>query len=720
VNRYQYLEINDWPMRRFLLLIATLQLSVLFFPSVEGLLSPTATVRSAIGLLYILTVPGLLIIRIMRIHEIGVIRLVMFSLGLSVASIYVVGLTITAAYPWLGFDKPFSREELVVTLAVIVLFLSALCYLRDRDYSNVRKTTQIEENGNHAMWVFGIGVLLVILSITASLMVNRFANYYLMYLLYFIVALTPAIALRYRLTDELGLVVVFSVSLSLLFSVSLISAHLTGYDINVEYHYSALVVKSGIWNPQVGVEVNGVLSVVVLSPAISLVSGMNMVDVYKIVYPIIFSLTLPGLYLVWRMWLNPRFAALGCLLIAFAFPFYQLMPQLGRVEIAEFLFVTLLLAAFNGKLKRLNLNTMLVILGLSLVVSHYTTSYVVLTIFFIAWVVARSTNRSTIGGVISGNYLALLATATLAWYSYVSSSTNLEDLVDSLSQSFSDLTGFGSFEKSGLIIVVTEQPFSHEVTKYFSLLVLFLIISGLTYELTRKADRRIGGAYFGISEGTAIFSVVIMMASYILATTMGARVYGFILIVLAPYFVIGAVEAMRFVGGVAKVVTLDHSSRRKWKASMAVIASFLSVFFMFNSGLVYEIVNENPTSIALGGSFDYPIFGYAEVTAAEWFGVHKNAQKTVYADEYRRLLLYGYISRDEVSIITAWQSGIEPSNISGAYVYLGKYNIGTGMILPRGTGSTSELETPINRTSFYSSLVAASVIFSNGEATIYA
>jgi len=720
MKSFQYLEINDWPIRRFLLFIATIQLYVLFLPLVEELLSPIAAVRSAIGLLYVLTVPGLLIIRIMRIHEIGLVRLAMFSLGLSVASIYVAGLTITAAYPWLGFDKPFSREDLVVTLAAMVLLLSALCYLRDRDYSNVRKTTQIEEDGDHATWVFGIGALLVILSITASLMVNRFSNYYLMYLLYFIVALTPAIVLRHKLTDELGLVVVFSVSLSLLFSVSLISAHITGYDINVEYYYSALVVNSGTWNPQVGVDANGVLSVVVLPSTISLVSGMNLVNVYKIVYPIIFSLTLPGLYLVWRMWLNPRFAALGCLLIAFAFPFYSLMPQLGRVEIAEFLFVALLLAAFNGKLKRLNLNTMLVIFGLSLVVSHYTTSYIVLTIFFLAWVVARSANRSTIGGVISGNYVALLATATLAWYSYVSRSINFKNLVDSLNQSFSDLTSFGSFDRSGLIIVATEQPLSHEVTKYFSLLVLFLIISGLTYELTRKADRRIRGAYFAISEGTAIFSVVIMMASYILATTMGARVYGFILFVLAPYFVIGAVEAIRFVRGVAKVVTLDHPSKRKWKASIAVIASFLSVFFLFNSGLVYEIVNENPTSIALGGSFDYPIFGYAEVTAAEWFGVHKNAQKTVYADEFRRLLLYDYISRDDVSIISTSQSGIEPSSISGAYVYLGKYNIESGMILPRGTGSTSEPETPINRTSFYPSLVAASVIFSNGEATIYA
>jgi uncharacterized membrane protein len=249
---------------------------------------------------------------------------------------------------------------------------------------------------------------------------------------------------------------------------------------------------------------------------------------------------------------------------------------------------------------------------------------------------------------------------------------------------------------------------------------LFLIISGLIYELTRKAERRIGRAYFAISEGTAIFSVVIMMASYLLATTMGARVYGFILIVLAPCFVIGAVEAIRFVGGVVKVATLDRSSRRKWKTSMAVIASFLSVFFLFNSGLVYEIVNENPTSISLGGSFDYPIFGYAEVTAAEWFGVHKSVQKVVYADEYRRLLLYGYISSDEVSTITKSQSEIEPSSISGAYLYLGKYNIETGMILPRGTGSMSELETPINGTSFYPSLAAANVIFSNGEATIYA
>jgi uncharacterized membrane protein len=108
------------------------------------------------------------------------------------------------------------------------------------------------------------------------------------------------------------------------------------------------------------------------------------------------------------------------------------------------------------------------------------------------------------------------------------------------------------------------------------------------------------------------------------------------------------------------------------------------------------------------------------VTAAEWFGVHKNVQETVYADEYRWLLLYDHISRDEVSVIITSLSGIEPSSISGVYVCFGKYDIEAGMIPPRGTGSTSELETPINRTSSYPSLVAASVNFSNSEATIYA
>jgi uncharacterized membrane protein len=693
---------------------------VLFSPSVKGLLPQTATVISAIGVLYMLSVPGLLIIRIMRIHEVGVTRLVLFSLGLSVASIYAAGLTITFAYPYLGFDEPFSHDSLVVTLAVMVLVLSALCYFRDRDYLPVRETTQIEENGDHAKWVFGIGALLVILSITASLMVNQFENHYLMYILYFIVALTPAIALRRRFTDTLGLVLVFSVSLSLLFSVSLISTHITGYDINVEYYYSAMVVKSGMWTSQIGAEVNGVLSVTVLPPAISLVSGMSLVDIYKVVYPIIFSLTLPGLYLMWRKWLNPRFAALGCLLIAFAFQFYAEMPSLGRVEITEFLFVALLLAAFNGKLKRLNLNTMLIILGLSLIVSHYTTSYLVLTIFFMAWAVARFTNRSTIKGVISGRYIALLATATLAWYSYVSSSVNFLNLVDSLRLSFIDLTGFGSSTRSGLVLVATEQPLSHEVTKYLTMLVLVLIISGLIFELARKADRRINGAYLALSEGTAIFSGAIVMASYIIASSMGARVYGFILLVLAPYFVIGAMDGMRFVTRVAKILTPGKASRRKWKASMVVIASFLSVFFVFNSGSIYQIVNENPTSIALGGSFDYPMFGHTEVTAAEWLAIHKNTQKTVCADEYRVLLLYGYISRDEFSTFRTWQSGVEPSSVSGTYVFLGKYNIETGMIHPVSPFLEHELVTPINRTSFYPSLVASNIIFSNGEAAVYA
>jgi len=99
------------------------------------------------------------------------------------------------------------------------------------------------------------------------------------------------------------------------------------------------------------------------------------------------------------------------------------------------------------------------------------------------------------------------------------------------------------------------------------------------------------------------------------------------------------------------------------------LSAFLVVFFLFNSGLIYQVVDDSPTSMALETTGDKPVFNGKEVQGARWL-FSEGSERPIYVDGTRWWLLQGFDPRRQ-RYIPANASLLEPNS----YLYFGMYNL---------------------------------------------
>ncbi|MDH5696700.1 MAG: hypothetical protein OEZ00_08925, partial [Dehalococcoidia bacterium] len=120
---------NDWEIKKCLalclaLLLATLGLIGLDLPGL----------RQLVGLLFLAFVPGILILRILKIHHIGVIESLLYSVGLSLAFVMATGVVVNFALPPLGISHPITLFPLMGAVAIFSLILCFVAYKRDKGF----------------------------------------------------------------------------------------------------------------------------------------------------------------------------------------------------------------------------------------------------------------------------------------------------------------------------------------------------------------------------------------------------------------------------------------------------------------------------------------------------------------------------------------------------------------------------------------------------------
>ena len=132
------------------------------------------------------------------------------------------------------------------------------------------------------------------------------------------------------------------------------------------------------------------------------------------------------------------------------------------------------------------------------------------------------------------------------------------------------------------------------------------------------------------------------------------------------------------------------------------------VSLIFNSGAVYEIFGDKPTSMSLHNTMDGPKFNEMEVTGAQWLSEYKT-NNTILADQYRFLLLNGLNHYNNNRVLIT-----EIHINQSSYVYFGSFNILYDQYGVSAKGSNVLKYYPIgNLTSFRSRT------FDDGDSQIY-
>ena len=379
------LLMNDWPRKRTLITVLTLQFLVWALVGLDAAGVQIPLLRGLFASVYLLFIPGILVLRALRLHQLGAVRTPLFAVGLSLAAVMGTGLLMTTLYPLLGFERPLALVPVVMTQGVIITFLAVLSYWRD---CGPTEDAIIDRRDVLTPSVLALCVL-PFMSIIATYAMNAYGSNLLLLALIIIIAITALwISTSASFPKELYPLAVFVIAVALLYHASLISSYVWGWDIQQELYTANAVLNNAQWNVHVIGATNAVLSVTLLAPLISIVSGVSVVWIFKTIYPLLFALVPVGLFVVFQKQTSDRIALLASFFVTFLFTFFTEMPSLARQEIAELFLVLLLIVLVDkrvGSEGKAPLYALCAIFAASVVVSHYALAFIFIAYLVVAW-----------------------------------------------------------------------------------------------------------------------------------------------------------------------------------------------------------------------------------------------------------------------------------------------------------------------------------------------
>lgn len=670
------LQLNDWKFRRYFIVVLSSQLGfagVLLWDSIGLSISP---VRAIVVVLYISYVPGIVTLRALRLHDLGVARTLIYSVALSLALLMLVGFLLNALLPFFGVSQPIRTLFVAPAISTTVLVLLLVSYLRDRDYGE--SPTIDSETLSYPTMI--VSCLVVVCSIAATTLFNRSNDNSL--LLLFLAAVAGTVVLvgfaGRTISNKSYPVLVLSISVALLLHTALITPYIWGYDIQHEYYLSSLTLNNGVWDHTIAWDTNGMLSIVILGPLYSLLSQIPLVWVFKIAYPLIFSLVPLGLFVISEKKLGSKGAFLAAFFFMSISAFYHSMFTIARQEIAEFFLVAILLVALDPRIhNKMARSLLLIAFALSLIVSHYALTFIFMGILLATGGVMLCTNRrhrsEILATGISGRFSAFFIVAAFVWTSYASGSSSQVDAVHSLEIIRRNLAAefLDPTTTQGLAIISTEFPyFFHRVALYANLAAQGLIAIGVC---TTFIDRK---GHVGLDTIFSRLALLLMIAGlllpFVMSTLNGTRLYQIGLIFLSPYLLVGSLSICKLFRRIPRlrgVIAAKHDRS-------ILISLFLAIFLLFNSGFMYEVTHDHPNVFTLNSGVDGPRFNDCEVSGASWLTEMK-ADGLVRADIYRWLLVSSF-SWGQASQLTV---DVNNHTQAGEYIYLGTFNCEEGRVV---------------------------------------
>ena len=609
-------EINDWKIGRFFNFILFIQVALLVTICLDAMNLHIPLIRELLSFIYLLFIPGILIIRILKLHKLGIIRTVLYSCGLSISSVMFIGFLINSIYPFLGIKDPISEYYLIITITAYIIILSILSYIRDKDFDD----PSYINFSNFSESPYVSILLLPFLAIFGTYLINNYNINLLSLLLIIVISIIVILTAINKIPKNLYPLVILMISVSLLFSTSLISNYLWGYDIHGEYFIANVVFTNGFWNPSLPYNLNAMLSIVIFAPVYSKISGMNLIWILKIVYPLIFSLVPVGLYEIFKKQTTSKIAFFSCFFFMAFNVFFIEMVTLARQEIAEF-FLVLIILLMIDEIKIKEKSFLSILFAFSLIVSHYGLSYIyLLSAIFVIIILILIDHRNVLfsenyprEGGITLTFVILFSVLVYFWYTYNSSSSAFSSVVHIGNHIFSSIsTDFLSPDSTQPLQILQKGTISplRNVEKYLDLLSQFFIFIGIMKLISNRKSINMDKEYVIFCFIMFIVLIAGIIIPYFASALNSSRLYQISLIFLAPICIIGGLEFFRIISKFiiscnnkfklrsVQIVNISLNGRFKLRL-LHILVIFLVIFFLFNSGLVYQIAQDHPMSISL-------------------------------------------------------------------------------------------------------------------------
>jgi uncharacterized membrane protein len=638
-------------------------------------------------------------------HRLGSIVTVLFTVGLSLTFNMFLGFLVNFIYPVIGITHPITLIPLFTTWAVVLGLLSVTAYLRDKNYS-CQHDLKLAELLSPAVLLF---ILLPLLAIAGTQVVNYYNNNIVLLILMVLIAVIAIVIISTKIIPiRLYPVAVFSIALSLLWHSSLISMHLTGWDIMDEYYYYSQVVRNGTWDLTLPNTYNAMLSVTILPAVYTYFLNMPGEAVFKVIYPFLYALVPMALYTIFDKQLGSQ-RAYTCAFLFMSIVVFPLMTTLARQMIGELFFVLLTVLIMDKQVTSTG-KILFILFGASLIVSHYSISYVFIAYMILSLIMIYiyKENRSQ----ISVYAVIFFGVVCLFWYIFISSSAPLNSIVYIGKNTLQHvITGFlDMFNTEAAFILTQSSPNAiHLINRIVYYMILFFTAVG-AFRLLPGRNKKLLIEYQAFAFGSYALLAASIIVPFFSQSLSVQRVFHLSIMVLAPFTILGFEDTIRIVVRLIRFSNHDilHSFS---KISMSLL---LALFFLFESGFIFEVVHDpwvNSLPMNLGhierNTRDIEIESKIalrnmcpteqEISSAIWLSNSKENELLVFATlhDYRvpSLEAYGLLPVKKTLPIIPSDSN---SGIGQGYIYLGYANIiygygGTSSAFIKGSNSKATI-----------------------------
>lgn len=714
---------KDWRIKEFLTMIIAVQVifSVLLFLDYSGLNVPI--IKNIVGFVFILFVPGMLLLRLLDLDGIEYNgQILLYTVGLSLASLMLVGFLMNTIYPLFGIGNPLSSVSIFVTINALIIILCFICYNVDKGrryrliLRNLKDMVIKKSPPNHvnvknlitSPLIFA--ALIPFLSVLGAYMMNVYQYNVLTMVMIAIIGLMALLVGMGKVNSKYYSLFVFVISLSLLLHKSLITNYIWGWDVNNEYFLASQVISNSLWDQNLAMNYNSMLSVMMVAPIFSTFINTGLIWIMKIVYPFIFALTPLGLYYVFRKQTSPRIAFFAAFFFMIQFTFYTEMVSLIRQQVAEFMLVLVLMIMVSEQMDVTKRSILAIIFGLSIVVAHYGLAYIMMFILSVGlifmYVLDKDIwgifNRYLAGSKFGSNekhqvntkikqyrsiikksriiitppFVALFILFILIWDIYTSNSSIFQSFLNIGCNVIDNLYSFMDPNATqGLSLVMQQQvtPLRNLQKDFYLISQLFISI-GILALLLRKDGMNFKKEFKSLSLAAFIILMAGVFLPFFSSQMNTSRLYHMSLIILAPFCIIGIIKIFHLF---KSLLRFDFISKLNFSRNnlFTVISIFLIVFLFFDTGFTYQVLDKaDVTSIALSATCDFPKFDQREVTGGQWLQKYSINNVTIYADKNRASVLNSMIPSTEIPVY------FDLVNRT-SYIFLGTVNIVRNKVL---------------------------------------
>ncbi len=344
--------------------------------------------RAILGFLFIILVPGALIMLMMKIREVGFWEYLVYTIGLSVAFIMFAGLAVNWILPWLMItSKPLQLKFILPIFDMILLVFWMIAYKINQDLSEIKlKIPQLDWINNI---FFTIPILFPFMAVTGAFLLNNHGTNIVTMVMLGGIALYVLLVVifRKRLNPNIYPWAIWMISISLLLASSMRSWYVGGPDISLEYWVFQLTKEKVFWSiSNFNNAYNVMLSLNIFPTTLSYFINVNNQFIFKLFIPIVFSIISLIIYLISRKKLSFLLSFFAGLLFLSSPDFINWYSIPIRQEIAFLFFSLMILVLFSKEINPEIRNMFFVIFGFSMIVSHYSTAYIALAIFLLAYI----------------------------------------------------------------------------------------------------------------------------------------------------------------------------------------------------------------------------------------------------------------------------------------------------------------------------------------------